>query len=89
MHLSPFSPTWKNVFALTNSTVVQSLSLSSRLNISVEADEVKRLRATAVSSEAWAKLRDWAGVAGRGRLLLSGSVAHVSLETPVQGEEGS
>ena len=31
---------------------------------------------TAVSSEAWAKLRDWASVAGRGRLLLSGSVAH-------------
>ena len=31
---------------------------------------------TAVLSEAWAKLRDWASVAGRGRLLLSGSVAH-------------
>ena len=30
---------------------------------------------TAVSSEAWAKLRDCASVAGRGRLLLSGSVA--------------
>ena len=39
---------------------------------------------TAVSSEAWAKLRDWANVAGRGRLLLSGSVAHVSLETAVE-----
>ena len=38
---------------------------------------------TAVSSEAWAKLRDWASVAGRGRLLLSGSVAHASLETAV------
>ena len=38
---------------------------------------------TAVSSEAWAKLRDWASVAGRGRLLLSGSVAHVSLKTAV------
>ena len=36
---------------------------------------------TAVSSEAWAKLRDWASVAGRGRLLLSGSVAHASLKT--------
>ena len=39
---------------------------------------------TAVSSEAWAKLRDWASVAGRGLLLLSGSVAHASLKTAVQ-----
>ena len=38
---------------------------------------------TAVSSEAWAKLRVWASVAGRGRLLLSGSAAHASLETTV------
>ena len=38
---------------------------------------------TAVSSEAWAKLRDWASVAGRGRLLLSGSVAYASLKTAV------
>ena len=38
---------------------------------------------TAVSSEAWAKLRDWASVAGRGWLLLSGSVAHASLKTAV------
>ena len=38
---------------------------------------------TAVLSEAWAKLRDWASVAGRGRLLLSRSVAHVSLKTAV------
>ena len=41
------------------------------------------LKYTAVLSEAWAKLRDWAGVASRGRLLLSGSVAHASLETAV------
>ena len=38
---------------------------------------------TSVSSEAWAKLRDWASLAGRGRLLLSGSVAHASLKTAV------
>ena len=38
---------------------------------------------TAVSSEAWAKLRDWASVDSRGQLLLSGSVAHASLETVV------
>ena len=38
---------------------------------------------TAVSCEAWAKLRDWASVAGRGRLILSGSVAHASLKTTV------
>ena len=38
---------------------------------------------TAVSSEAWAKLRDWASEAGRGRLLLSGSIAHASLKTAV------
>ena len=41
---------------------------------------------TAVSSEAWAKLRDWASVAGMGRLLLSGSVAHASLKTAVPGD---
>ena len=45
---------------------------------------VGRKHCTAVSSEAWAKLRDWASVAGRGRLLLSGSVAHASLETAVE-----
>ena len=38
---------------------------------------------TAVLSEAWAKLRDVASVAGRGRLLLSVSVAHASLKTVV------
>ena len=38
---------------------------------------------TAVSSEAWAKLRDRASMAGKGRLLLSGSVAHASLKTAV------
>ena len=30
---------------------------------------------------------DWASVAGRGRLLLSGSVAHASLKTAVQRRE--
>ena len=39
---------------------------------------------TAVSSEAWAKLRDWASVAGGGRPLLSGSIAHASLKTAVE-----
>ena len=38
---------------------------------------------TAVLSEAWAKLRDWASVAGRGWLLLSGSIANASLKTAV------
>ena len=28
-------------------------------------------------------MRDWASVAGRGRLLLSGSIAHASLKTAV------
>ena len=53
----------------------------------LQADRLlhRRLRGfyTAVLSEAWAKLRDWASVAGRGRLLLSGSVAHASLKTAV------
>ena len=44
---------------------------------------IKQLVCTALLSEAWAKLRDWASVAGRGRLLLSGSVAHASLKTAV------
>ena len=45
---------------------------------------VRTQKSTAVLSEAWAKLRDWASVAVRGRLLLSGSVAHASLKTAVQ-----
>ena len=47
------------------------------------------MHSTAVSSEAWAKFRDWASVAGRGRLLLSGSVAHASLKTAVRAYTGS
>ena len=35
---------------------------------------------TAVSSEARAKLREWAVLAGKGRLLLSGSVLLASLK---------
>ena len=46
------------------------------------------MKSTAVSSEAWAKLRDWASVAGRGWLLLSGSVAHASLKTAVRTKHG-
>ena len=38
---------------------------------------------TAVSSEAWAKLREWAILAGKGRLLLSGSVVLASLKATV------
>ena len=38
---------------------------------------------TAVSSEAWAKLREWAILAGKGRLLLSGSVVLASLKAAV------
>ena len=37
-----------------------------------------------VSSEAWAKLRDWASVAGKGRLLLSGSAVLASLKASVR-----
>ena len=48
-----------------------------------------KIEYTAVLSEAWAKLRDWASVACRGRLLLSDSVAHASLKTAVQGLQGS
>ena len=42
------------------------------------------LSCTAVSSEVWAKLRDWASVAGKGRLLLSGSIVLASLKAAVQ-----
>ena len=38
---------------------------------------------TAVSSEAWARLREWAVLAGKGRLLLSGSVVLASLKAAV------
>ena len=38
---------------------------------------------TAVLSEAWAKLCKWAILAGKGRLLLSGSVVLASLKAAV------
>ena len=38
---------------------------------------------TAVSSEAWAKLREWAILADKGRLLLSVSVVLASLKAAV------
>ena len=41
---------------------------------------------TAVSSEAWAKLHERAIFAGKGRLLLSGSVVLASLKAAVQGD---
>ena len=41
-----------------------------------------------MSSEAWAKLREWAILAGKGRLLLSGSVVLASLKAAVQGDSG-
>ena len=40
---------------------------------------------TAVSSEAWAKLREWAIWAGKGRLLISGSVVLATLKAAVRG----
>ena len=40
-------------------------------------------RYTAVSSEAWAKLREWAVLAGKGQLLFSGSVVLASLKAAV------
>ena len=36
-----------------------------------------------VSSEAWAKLREWAILASKGRLLLSGSIVLASLKAAV------
>ena len=42
MSLSPFSPTWKNVFTLTDGVAGHSLSLSSRLNLSAEAKSNER-----------------------------------------------
>ena len=41
---------------------------------------------TAVLSEAWAKLREWAVLASQGRLLLSGSVVLASLKAAVHFE---
>ena len=38
---------------------------------------------TAVSSEAWAKLCEWAILAGKGQLLLSGSIVLPSLKAAV------
>ena len=39
-----------------------------------------------VSSEAWAKLREWAFLAGKVRLLLSGSIVLASLKAAVEGK---
>ena len=41
------------------------------------------VESTAVSSEAWAKLREWAVLAALGRLLLLGSVVLASLKAAV------
>ena len=76
---------------------LKSLSHSRRCRLSpfpiwsVQEDERSRKvetesslgRSTAVSSEAWAKLREWAILAGKGRLLLSGSVVLASLKAAV------
>ena len=60
---------------------IRLISLSTRI---IRARDFLRFPVLrAVLSEAGAKLRDWASVAGRGRLLLSGSVAHASLKTTV------
>ena len=40
---------------------------------------------TAVSSEAWTKLREWAILASKGQLLLSGNVVLASLKAAVHG----
>ena len=45
---------------------------------------MRHTECAAVSSEAWAKLREWAILAGKGRLLLSGSVVLASLKAAVQ-----
>ena len=45
--------------------------------------EFEIFHSTAVSSEAWAKLREWAILAGKGRLLPSGSVVLASLKAAV------
>ena len=46
-------------------------------------NHVPRRQSTAVSSEAWAKLRERAVLACKGRLLLSGSVVLASLKAAV------
>ena len=48
-----------------------------------DAEELSIALSTAVSSEAWAKLREWAVMAGMGRLLLSASVVLASLKAAV------
>ena len=44
---------------------------------------MRKIKPTAVSREAWAKLREWAILAGKGRLLLSGSVVLALLKAAV------
>ena len=64
--------------------VTQSTIRPGTMSLGTTKDTAMRwTHCTAVSSEAWAKLRDRASVAGRGRLLLSGGVAHASLKTAV------
>ena len=51
--------------------------------VEVDGKQVTNTLHTAVSSEAWAKLREWAILDGEGRLLLSGSVVLASLKAAV------
>ena len=68
---------------IQNKTHETSTSEPMIKGVDMNSDIPLRSKVTAVSSEAWAKLRDWASMAGRGWLLLSGRVAHASLKTVV------
>ena len=82
MSKSNFCPTFVQLqFQVHFQTFVQYLSTKKKCPIFVQHVYPHH---TAVSSEAWAKLREWAILAGKGRLLLSGSVVLASLKAAVQ-----
>ena len=73
-----------SVIASSNSTSVnRSQATFCRPDSWGRAAMLKLASYTAVLSEAWAKLREWAFMAGKGRLLLSGSIVRASLKAAV------
>ena len=73
----------RNLAHASHETAVQNFQYRFDIWGFVDPVVIRSCQCTAVSSEAWAKLRDWASVASRGRLLVSGSIAHASLKTAV------
>ena len=85
--LSP--PYQKSNSSLRGSRIATQFGCTSSNSYSLGSGRSSRGISTAVSSEARAKLREWAVLASKGRLLLSGSVVLASLKAAVMTPYGA